>query len=340
MTTAAQASTVAILLCTHNGERFLPEQLDSFARQTHRAWVLWVSDDGSTDQTQNILEKHRVAWGQMGGQLGSQSARQSFGQSGGSYNARHHVDEKLNTVTGPRLGSTANFLSLVCHTDVRGDYFAYADQDDIWHDDKLARAVAWLDTVPKSTPALYCSRTNLIDEAGKALGMSRLFTKPARFENALVQNIGGGNTMVFNEAAREILMVAGPRANVVIHDWWTYLLVTGAGGVVFNDPTPSLQYRQHGGNQIGSNRGLAARAVRAAELIKGRFRAWTDINIAALRTIESHLTPQNRRVLQQFSAARTAPLIPRLIGVARSGIYRQTFIDNLGLYLAAALNRL
>jgi glycosyltransferase involved in cell wall biosynthesis len=46
---------VAILMCTFNGERFLKEQLDSFATQTHQNWTLWVSDDGSTDQTLEIL---------------------------------------------------------------------------------------------------------------------------------------------------------------------------------------------------------------------------------------------------------------------------------------------
>ncbi len=118
------------------------------------------------------------------------------------------------------------------------------------------------------------------------------------------------------------------------------MCVTGAGGVVFSDPAPTLQYRQHGGNQIGANQGLRARIWRAAHLVDGRYRRWIDTNMAALARIESALTPENRRVYAEFTGARAKPLIARLIGVARSGIYRQSFLDNLGLYLAAALNRL
>ncbi len=317
MTTAPQASastsSVAILLCTRNGARFLGEQLDSFAAQTHTHWTVWASDDGSTDNTMAMLEQRRSAWG----------------------------PEKLKILRGPGRGSSPNFLSLACNTNIVADYLGYSDQDDIWHADKLARAVAWLDTVPKNKPALYFSRTILVDEAGRETGVSRLYSKPPSFQNALVQNIGGGNTMVFNQAAREVLRLAGYDVDVVVHDWWTYMAVTGAGGVVFNDPAPSLQYRQHGGNQIGSNLGFSARLFRAGLLLEGRFKLWADLNLKALRAIESRLTPQNRQILEAFTKARSEkPLIPRLIGVARSGIYRQSFIDNLGLYLAAALNRL
>ncbi|MBL8629483.1 MAG: glycosyltransferase family 2 protein [Rhodospirillaceae bacterium] len=313
MTTAPQASTVAILLCTRNGEAFLGQQLDSFAAQTHAVWTVWASDDGSTDQTMAMLEQRRAAWG----------------------------PDKLKILRGPGRGSSPNFLSLACNDTIQADYFSYADQDDIWHADKLARAVAWLDTVPKSKPALYFSRTALVDEAGRDIGLSRLFTKQPGFQNALVQNIGGGNTMVFNQAARAILRAAGNDMEVVVHDWWTYMAVTGAGGVVFSDSAPSLQYRQHSGNQIGSNLGLRARLFRAGLLFEGRFKLWTDINLKALLRIESRLTPKNQQILADFNAARAQKgLIPRLIGVARSGIYRQSFIDNVGLYLAAALNRL
>jgi glycosyltransferase involved in cell wall biosynthesis len=312
MTTAAQASTVAILLCTHNGARFLNPQLDSFVTQTHGAWTLWASDDNSTDETLNILRARAAAW----------------------------APGKVHVLKGPGAGSSANFLSLACNSDIRADYFSYADQDDIWHPDKLERAVTWLDTVPRDKPALYFSRSILVDEQGRDLGPSRLFSKTPDFKNAIVQNIGGGNTMVFNQAAREVLQAAGPKVDVVVHDWWTYMCVTGAGGRVFSDTAPTLQYRQHGGNQIGANQGLQARLWRAAHLLDGRYRRWTETNMKALTLIESRLTPENRRVYQEYRAARAKPLIARLIGLARSGIYRQSFLDNLGLYLAAALNRL
>ncbi len=312
MTSSAQAPTVAILLCTRNGERFLPAQLDSIQAQTHSNWTVWASDDGSTDATREILQTYRAAWG----------------------------TEKMMILNGPGTGSSANFLSLACNGAIIADYFSFADQDDIWEITKLARALTHLASVPPTTPGLYLSRTSLIDEEDRELGLSRLFTKPPSFRNALVQNIGGGNTMVFDAVARDILLSAGPKIKVVVHDWWTYMAVVGCGGIVFNDAVPSLKYRQHSDNQIGSNQGLAARVFRAGQLLEGRFRDWADINLRALQAIEARLTPENLETLRAFRIARTLPLIPRLIGLSRSGITRQSFIDNLGLYLAAAFNRL
>ena len=90
--------------------------------------------------------------------------------------------------------------------------------------------LGWLQTVPRGTPALYGARTLLIDPEGAYLGRSPLFCRPPTFRNALVQNIAGGNTMVFNEAARRLLMAAGSAVQVPSHDWWLYLLTTAGGG--------------------------------------------------------------------------------------------------------------
>ena len=63
--------------------------------------------------------------------------------------------------------------------DIDADYFAYADQDDVWEADKLERAVAWLQTVSENVPALYGSRTLLVDARNQHIGYSPLFERPA-----------------------------------------------------------------------------------------------------------------------------------------------------------------
>ena len=117
-------------------------------------------------------------------------------------------------------------MSLLSDADIVGDFFACCDQDDVWWPDKLERALQWLHTVPEHVPAVYFSRTRNVDASGNIIGCSPLFRRPPNFRNALVQSIGGGNTMVFNRAARELLVAAGP-VDVASHDWWTYLLVSG-----------------------------------------------------------------------------------------------------------------
>ena len=303
---------VAILLCTKQGEAFLQEQLDSIGRQTHTSWAVYASDDGSQDATPAILQdfKRRVG------------------------------ERKLAILRGPHMGFVANFLSLVCNPEIDADFYAYADQDDIWEDDKLARAVHFLQTVPGSVPAVYCSRTSNVDETNTCIGHSPLFTKPPGFANALVQNIGGGNTMVFNHAACQLLRLAGPDVQVATHDWWTYLLVTGCGGHVFYDPAPTVRYRQHGLNLVGADDGWSARLYRARLLFQGRFVKWTDQHLAALQRVEHRLTPQNKCLLAEFAQARQSTVIRRITSLKRTGVYRQTLFDNLGLVVAALFRKI
>ncbi len=304
--------TVAVLMCTMQGQQFLAEQLNSIATQSHPRWAIWASDDGSDDHTHAILEYYQSHWG----------------------------EDRISIHAGPAEGSTANFLSLTCRADIDADYFAYADQDDVWEADKLERAVNWLKTVPDDVPALYGSRTLLVDARNQHIGYSPLFEREASFRNALVQSIAGGNTMVFNRAARDLLRRAGEEVEAVTHDWWAYMLITGCGGQVHYDTHPTVRYRQHGANQFGSNADILAQVRRARLLLQGRFRGWVDANLRALERVRDQLTPDNQRVLDEFARARQRRLPTRLVGLRRAGIFRQTWLGNLGITAAALINRL
>jgi glycosyltransferase involved in cell wall biosynthesis len=299
-------------MCSYNGARFLAEQLDSFEAQTYADWTLWVSDDGSSDATLALLAAYRERWGAA----------------------------RLNIVRGPSKGFAANFLSLVCRAEIQADFYAYSDQDDVWQADKLARAMAALAPLGAEGPTLYCSRTRLVDEMLKPIGESPLFTRPPGFRNALTQNIAGGNTMVFNDEARRVLLAAGPGLRIVAHDWWTYLAVCAAGGAVVYDNYLALLYRQHASNLIGSNQGLGARLVRVKMLMQGQLRRWTDANLDALDRVVTHLTAENARILGVFAESRRRGLWGRLTGYKRAGLYRQTVLGNLGLWAAVIFNKL
>jgi glycosyltransferase involved in cell wall biosynthesis len=306
------SSRVAILLCTYQGREFLPLQLDSIAAQTHEQWSVYASDDGSSDGTIEVLEQYRRAW----------------------------EPGRLSIVAGPRRGFALNFLSLTCRPDIDADYFAYADQDDVWEPEKLARAVARLQRVDASTPSLYGSRTRLIDRDGRVVGQSPLFVRPPGFANALAHNIAGGNTMVFNHAARALIRRSVDAGCApVTYDWWAYLLVSGAGGVVMYDPEPMVRYRQHGGNQVGARTRTRERLHNVREILRGRVSGWSDVNLAALERVRDVLTPESARTLELFRDARRRSLLPRLVGLWRSGVRRQTAGGNAGLWLAAILGR-
>lgn len=303
---------LAVLLGTYNGDRFLEEQLRSIAGQAHRRIDIWASDDGSTDRTIAILRASSGSW-----------------------------DKGLfRILEGPKNGFAENFRSLITNTAIDADYFAFCDQDDFWDNDKLSEAVAWLATQEASRPALYCSRTRLISGEGQTIGYSPLFSRRPSFRNAIVQSIAGGNTIVLNRIARDMIAKASRRSSFISHDWWSYMIVMGAGGAVHYAPRPRIGYRQHDNNLIGSNSSLSARLSRYRFLHEGGYAKWMNINVAGLTACSDLLTEDALDVLERFQKAREQALAKRLYHLFRSGAYRQSLRGTIGLYVACVLNKL
>ncbi|MDO9605235.1 glycosyltransferase family 2 protein [Hydrogenophaga sp.] len=304
--------TVHILLATYNGGRFLAEQLSSIARQTHTAWTLTVSDDGSTDDTLDIV---------------AQFAEQ--------------VSQPITVLTGPCQGSsTRNFFHLIQHAQARSpsDLFAFCDQDDVWLDYKLARAAAWHLENSKNPVRLYCSRTQFVDEQLKPIGLSPGIQRAPTFGNALVQNIASGNTMVMSQAVLMAQKKVQPEHSVW-HDWTTYLVATALGGQVWFDNHVGVSYRQHARNVIGSNNGVIAQVKRLKPLATGRFRQWTDAGLAAVKDLETLPTPSALDICHQFAMIRSNPFIwRRLMAWRKTGIRRQTIGSNLSLAFGLMLS--
>lgn len=312
MTSFPQKSNlkITIVLCTYNGEKFLEQQLNSLANQTVGPLNIFVSDDGSTDNTFKIIERCQNLFPQL----------------------------TIKVLTGPQKGFAYNFLSFFDSDHLPEGYIAYADQDDIWEADKLEKAINWLEGLPINQAGLYGSRTRLIDEQGQAIGLSPLFKKKPGFANALVQNIMGGNTMVMNTEAWRI-MKAAAKQSITSHDLWTYQMISGAGGAVFYDPHPSLLYRQHANNIIGANNSIKARFERIKLLFKGHLRHQSEVHVTSLLAVKHLLIEDNQRCLEYFARARGTHLWQRLYAFKKSGVYRQTFLGTLALWAAVVLRK-
>lgn len=303
---------ICVLMSTYNGERFLSEQLQSIENQTYKNWRLVISDDGSSDGTLEIAKKFQQKWG----------------------------NERLEIRQGPQQGFCSNFLSMVCDTNISADLYAFSDQDDIWMAEKLSRAIAYFTSVTdQSFPRVYCGRTQIVDEELNALGFSPLFSLPRSFRNAIVQSIAGGNTMVFNQVAKELLEQAGLQ-KAVSHDWWLYQMTTGAGGVVFYDPEPSLMYRQHAGSLIGSNTSFRSRIERVFNALNGRFKEWNTQNHMALTSVQHLLTKDNQEILNTFGIFRSSKFKDRIRLLEVCGLYRQTWQGTLSLWIATIINKI
>jgi glycosyltransferase involved in cell wall biosynthesis len=295
----------------YNGAAHLPAQLDSIAAQSHTRWRLTCSDDGSRDASRDVI---------------------------GAFAA--DVPQEVTLATGPQAGFSANFMSMIAALPEAPGLVAICDQDDVWLEAKLARAVTHLAAVPGDVPALYCSRViHWAPDAGRRI-TGRGTPRPAAFRNALIENIAQGNTIVLNNAAAALAAGAARRTGPVFaHDWWLYLLTSGAGGRVIFDDTPGLLYRQHGGNAIGSGTGLISQIRRKAGVLRGDYAARLAGNVAAMQAVRDLLAPEAATGLDQFAAARRAGPSGRITGLRRAGVYRQAMLSNVSFWIGALLGR-
>ena len=304
--------SIAILMCTYNGEKYLEEQLDSIEKQDYINWTLYVSDDGSKDKTLAILNRYKKRWGK----------------------------NKIHIFKGPKVNFQTNFLSLINHKKINKDFYFLSDQDDIWMPHKITHTLLRIRKYNPKKPFLYCARTTYIShDNSKILGKSELFQKPASFKNAIVQSIAGGNTMCFNASLKKISQEFSYK-EIVSHDWWLYILNELSGGKTFYDRESTILYRQHPGSLIGNNTTFLAKIKRLVMLIRGTYRHYNSLHLKALSEMSIPTNLKNDVLISQFDLYRDANLIKRMKMIRTLGIYRQTWDTQLGLYLGALLHKL
>ncbi len=290
---------ITVLLSTYDGTPYLGAQLASLLAQTYPDWVLLWRDDGSRDETPGIM----ASWMQGAGK----------GRCG---------------AVGPpgRLGPTPSFMTLL-RAAADTDLVAFADQDDVWMPDKLARAAAALGAVPPGTPALYCARQVLVDAGLGRIGISAPI-RPLGFPAALTQNVATGCTVVMNRAAARLVAGSEP-PSTSLHDWWSYLVVAAVGGRLVADATPVVLYRQHAGNLVGAPPSARRRAAAALRRGPGVFMHVLRENVAALRAQPGLVAPENRDALERIHHGLANGSGARLAALRTPGLRRQTWQETL-----------
>lgn len=295
---------VAILLSTRNGAGFLPEQLASFLAQTHRDWTLFWRDDDSADGTPGIMRGFAAGPG---------------------------AGRCVEVPGAGRLGLTGSFLHLLRHAREAAPgcvAYGFADQDDVWLPEKLARGLAALTGAEAGRPALYCARQMLVNERLERIGLSTPVRRAPGFPTALTQNVATGCTVMLNGSAAALVAGSAP-PGPTLHDWWSYLLVAAAGGRLIVDDTPTVLYRQHPGNAVGAPLSWARRAMGALRRGPGVFMTVMRHHVAALRAHPHLLSPQAARDLAQIEAALNQGALHRAACLAMPGLRRQTWQETL-----------
>ena len=206
---------VQILMSTYNGEKYLREQIDSLLNQDYPNVEILIRDDGSKDDTKNILFEYQKKY------------------------------KNIFVYYGDNVGVTDSFFDLLKKSDA--DYVAFCDQDDVWLKEKISRGVMSLEK--ENEPTMYCSMKILVDSQLNELGISPEKIPVPSFENALVESICTGCTCMMNKMLIDNIKSHIP-VHAIIHDWWIYLVATYLGKVIYDEEAYIL-YRQHDNNTIG-----------------------------------------------------------------------------------------
>lgn len=228
---------ILVLVSTYNGERYLSQQLDSILTQKDVNVSVLVRDDGSSDNTIQILE---------------------------DYEKRN---QNLHYYQGANVGPIMSFFDLL--NQARGyDYYAFCDQDDVWDDDKLSSAVLFLNKEPDSIPVLYCSNLKVVDEnLNFCRKAHRIKYDTSKKYSGLVDFFAVGCTEVFNQKALDMTN-AHVRKDCLMHDSWIFMICNFFGKVIY-DEDAHINYRQHGHNVVGTSKDrkskIIARIRRAAD---------------------------------------------------------------------------
>lgn len=205
---------VTVLMSTYNGDKYIREQIDSVLAQKNCNIQLVVRDDGSTDDTLQILDEYK--------DLG-----------------------KLTYYRGRNLGPAKSFLTMVKESP-ESDFYAFADQDDIWLPEKIKNAVESLLSMPCNLPVAYCANMIRVDTKNETLEKYML-PQNVRTDFDAIMTVSGkifGCTMVFNKSMRDFIKNRTIPDYILMHDTWISMIASAYGTLIY-DPTPQMRYRTH-----------------------------------------------------------------------------------------------
>lgn len=220
---------IAILMATYNGGKYLSEQIDSILSQTSHLWHLYVHDDGSKDDTVEILHNY----------------------------ASKHPKEITVLDYPPQGGALHNFMSLLERVEAK--YYMFSDQDDVWLKDKIKIEKERMDAEERkhgNKPIIVFSDLVVTDNKLKKIAdsfcaFSGIYPEYlTTFSELGASNLTTGCTMLFNGIAKSVVQY--PYTSATMHDSWVTLCTARANGILCYIPEPLIYYRQHEHNTLGA----------------------------------------------------------------------------------------
>lgn len=306
-------ATIEVLLATYNGAKYLEPLLESLRTQTFADFRVIARDDGSTDATLEILERH--PWVQL------------------------HIDRLGG------LGASGNFGALLAQA--TAPYVTFCDQDDVWLPEKLERMhckMAELEALHGSeTPLLLHSDLRVVDANLEVITDSfwiQQHFNPHRDElpTLLVQNRVTGCATMVNRALYRLALPIPPEATM--HDAWLALVACGLGKMVAI-PQPLILYRQHTGNTVGAQsmqtdkvvrKLLEGFATRAERMARRLYQSQLQAQCLARRYAD-RLPPERFQLIQAYADFPELSPLEKRLRLLRYGLGRDWWLRQLALWV-------
>jgi rhamnosyltransferase len=236
---------IAVLLASYNGIKYIKEQLDSILNQKEVDVTIFISDDLSTDKTVEYLQ-----------------------------NIYKDFKNIVYLTSGSKFGGAGkNFFRLIKDVDFSSfDFVSFVDQDDIWYEDKLIRAIK---TIEDKQLDAYSSNVLAFWEDSKEMIINKSSSQ-ARYDY-LFEAAGPGCTYVLKKdlaiSLQKFISENWENVNKVeLHDWFIYAFARENNYKWHIDEKPSMRYRQHTSNQVGANDGLNAKLKRFKKVFSSWYR--------------------------------------------------------------------
>lgn len=287
---------IIICMSTYNGEKYVKEQIESLLNQTYNNIEIYVRDDGSKDNTIKILEEYEK-------------------------------QNKIHFIKGKNVGVVKSFYECLQLAYNNADFFAYCDQDDKWHEDKIEKAITKLSEKSQEIPLLYFSEFNYCDENLNFLNKSNINKKGTSFQNSIVECLSFGITEVFNKKLAEKILNSGTD-NICFHDWWAYMISAGIGKVIY-DEEATVEYRRTGNNVSPSGKvGIQLQIYRIKKFLFGKYfkNIREQINKYKVQ-FSKELNKENKKIIDLFSIKYS--FIKSIKKVFYPKMFRQNIIDEI-----------
>jgi len=296
---------VQVLLSTYNGEKYIDDQMKSLLSQEDVELHIVIRDDGSTDGTMMKLKKYKEEYPDL-----------------------ICISEKEN------IGVVGSFFDLISSSSAGYDYYAFCDQDDVWNNNKLIRGILLINQMQQGQPLMYCSTTQMVDE--HLTPLSKWPSPPQQVlspYNALIENVCVGCTMLINQEALNLVKSNPPYnlKNVIMHDWWIYLVVSTNGEIVF-DPEPSILYRQHQSNALGGSTDgwINKWRKRSLRFLNGQNHYILSKQAKEFMSVYIHfITSKQCDDIDELLQTQQQSLFKRVVYTLKTPFYRQSTIDNI-----------